>query len=70
MHLYEDLVADNRSPKLIEAAIKRKDSVLNVQNAGAASRPAGATGRSGRSFRAKPDRRRRLPRGARADRNR
>ena len=32
MHLYEDLVAVNRSPKLIEAAINRKDRVLNVQN--------------------------------------
>ena len=32
MHLYEDLIAINRSPKLIEAAIKRKDRVLNVQN--------------------------------------
>jgi hypothetical protein len=32
MHLYEDLVAINRSPKLIEAAINRRDRVLNVQN--------------------------------------
>jgi len=32
MHLYEDLVAINRSPKLVEAAINRKDRVLNVQN--------------------------------------
>src|SRR5271166_4616220 len=32
MHLYEDLIAINRSPKLIEAAINRKDRVLNVQN--------------------------------------
>src|SRR3984885_15990304 len=32
MHLYEDLVAINRSPKLIEAAISRRDRVLNVQN--------------------------------------
>ena len=32
MHLYEDLVTINRSPKLIEAAINRKDRVLNVQN--------------------------------------
>jgi hypothetical protein len=32
MHLYEDLVAINRSPKLMEAAIHRKDRVLNVQN--------------------------------------
>lgn len=32
MHLYEDLIAIKRSPKLIEAAIKRKDRVLNVQN--------------------------------------
>src|SRR6266568_7801486 len=32
MHLYEDLIAINRSPKLIVAAINRKDRVLNVQN--------------------------------------
>jgi hypothetical protein len=32
MHLYEDLIAINRSPKVIEAAINRKDRVLNVQN--------------------------------------
>src|SRR5205823_6269847 len=32
MHLYEDLVTINRSSKLIEAAINRKDRVLNVQN--------------------------------------
>jgi hypothetical protein len=32
MHLYEDLVTINRSPNLIEAAINRKDRVLNVQN--------------------------------------
>jgi hypothetical protein len=32
MHLYEDLITVNRSPKLIEAAISRKDRVLNVQN--------------------------------------
>ncbi len=32
MHLYEDLIPINRSPKLIDAAIKRKDRVLNVQN--------------------------------------
>ncbi|HLN03897.1 MAG TPA: hypothetical protein VK335_31715 [Bryobacteraceae bacterium] len=32
MHLYEDLIAVNRSPKLTEAAINRKDRVLNVQN--------------------------------------
>ena len=32
MHLYEDLVTINRSPKLIEAVITRKDRVLNVQN--------------------------------------
>lgn len=32
MHLYEDLVAINRSPKLIDAAITRKDRVLNVEN--------------------------------------
>jgi len=32
MHLYEDLVTINRSSKLIDAAINRKDRVLNVQN--------------------------------------
>jgi hypothetical protein len=32
MHLYEDLITVNRSPKLIEAALNRKDRVLNVQN--------------------------------------
>ena len=32
MHLYEDLILINRSPKLIDAAVKRKDRVLNVQN--------------------------------------
>jgi hypothetical protein len=32
MHLYEDLITINRSPKLIEAAIHRRDRVLNVQN--------------------------------------
>ena len=32
MHLYEDLITIKRSPKLIEAAIHRKDRVLNVQN--------------------------------------
>ena len=32
MHLYEDLVTINRSPKLIEATVNRKDRVLNVQN--------------------------------------
>jgi len=32
MHLYEDLVAVQRSPKLIEAAVLHKDRVLNVQN--------------------------------------
>jgi len=32
MHLYEDLIAIHRSGKLIEAAIHRKDRVLNVQN--------------------------------------
>jgi hypothetical protein len=32
MHLYEDLVAVDRSPKLIDAAVNRKDRVLNVQN--------------------------------------
>jgi hypothetical protein len=32
MHLYEDLILVNRSTKLIDAAINRKDRVLNVQN--------------------------------------
>lgn len=32
MQLYEDLIAINRSPKLIDAAIQRRDRVLNVQN--------------------------------------
>lgn len=32
MHLYEDLIAVDRSSKLLDAAIKRKDRVLNVQN--------------------------------------
>jgi len=32
MHLYEDLVTINRSPKLIDAVINRKDRVLKVQN--------------------------------------
>jgi hypothetical protein len=32
MHLYEDLVTVQRSPKLIDAAVLRKDRVLNVQN--------------------------------------
>src|ERR1700684_842797 len=32
MHLYEDLVTINRSVKLIDAVVSRKDRVLNVQN--------------------------------------
>ncbi len=32
MHLYEDLVKVQRSPKLIDAAVLCKDRVLNVQN--------------------------------------
>jgi hypothetical protein len=32
MHLYEDLVAVQRSSKLTDAVIARKDRVLNVQN--------------------------------------
>ena len=45
MHLYEDLININRSPKLIEAAINRKDRVLNVQNKrrGVAARRGDAT---------------------------
>lgn len=44
-HLYEDLVNVNRSPKLIEAAIERKDRVLNAQNKrrGVAARRGDAT---------------------------
>lgn len=32
MHLYEDLIAIHRSPKLTEAAVSRRERVLNVQN--------------------------------------
>lgn len=32
MHLYEDLIRVNRSAKLVDAVIMRKDRVLNVQN--------------------------------------
>ena len=32
MHLYEDLIAIKRSAKLIDAAINRKDRVINSQN--------------------------------------
>lgn len=32
MQLYEDLILINRSTKLIDAAVNRKDRVLNVQN--------------------------------------
>lgn len=32
MHLYEDLIAINRSPKLMDAVLTRKDRVLNAQN--------------------------------------
>jgi hypothetical protein len=32
MHLYEDLIAIDRSSKLFDAAVTRKDRVLNVQN--------------------------------------
>lgn len=32
MHLFEDLIAINRSNKLRDAAINRRDRVLNVQN--------------------------------------
>src|ERR1035441_5441913 len=32
MHLYEDLIAIDRSPRLIEAVLTRRDRVLNVQN--------------------------------------
>lgn len=32
MHLYEDLIAINRSSRLVDAAITRRDRVLNVQN--------------------------------------
>jgi hypothetical protein len=45
MHLYEDLVGINRSPKLLEATVERKDRVLNVQNRrrGVAARRGDAT---------------------------
>ena len=45
MHLYEDLITINRSPRLIETAISRKDRVLNVQNKrrGVAARRGDAT---------------------------
>jgi hypothetical protein len=32
MHLYEDLISIDRSPKLIDAVVNRKDRVLNAQN--------------------------------------
>jgi hypothetical protein len=32
MHLYEDLIGLHRSAKLTDAAITRRDRVLNVQN--------------------------------------
>ena len=32
MHFYEDLITINRSPKLKDAVINRRDRVLNVQN--------------------------------------
>jgi hypothetical protein len=32
MHLYEDLITVNRSQKLVDAVVNRKDRVLNVQN--------------------------------------
>lgn len=32
MHLYEDLIAIDRSPKLRDAVVSRKECVLNVQN--------------------------------------
>lgn len=32
MHLYEDLVAINRSPKYVDAVLNRRDRVLNVHN--------------------------------------
>jgi hypothetical protein len=32
MHLYEDLISINRSSKLVDAVISRKDRVLSVQN--------------------------------------
>lgn len=45
MHLYEDLISVNRSPKLIEAIVDRKDRALNVQNKrrGVAARRGDAT---------------------------
>ena len=32
MHLYEDLIAVDRSPKLTNAVVSRRERVLNVQN--------------------------------------
>ena len=32
MHLYEDLIAIHRSPKLTDATVSRRERVLNVQN--------------------------------------
>jgi hypothetical protein len=45
MHLYEDLLNINRSPKLIEGAVERRDRVLNLQNKrrGVAARRGDAT---------------------------
>jgi len=45
MHLYEDLVSINRSPKLSAAVLDRKDRVLNIQNKrrGVAARRGDAT---------------------------
>ena len=45
MHLYEDLISINRSPKFIDAVIERRDRVLNAQNKrrGVAARRGDAT---------------------------
>jgi hypothetical protein len=32
MYLYEDLIMINRSPKLVDAVMNRRERVLNVQN--------------------------------------
>lgn len=52
MHLYEDLVAINRSSKLAEAAIHRRDRVVNVQNRLRGVRRGEATGLSANLYRA------------------
>ena len=54
MHFYEDLITIHRSPKLLEAAINRKDRVLNVQNSAVAFRPGAGMAHSVNLFLARP----------------